>query len=224
MNSDLTKSLISEAVGSSLLLAAIVGSGIMGAKLSQGNLAIALLANSLATGSGLIVLILIFGKISGAHFNPLVSFIEYLNGNLSPKAFSMYLCAQLVGAMSGVAIAHLMFEIELYSFSENIRSGSSQLISEFIATFGLISVIKGVGRNHPNQLPFAVGLFIISAFWFSASTSFANPVVTFARAFTNTFTGIRFLDVLPFVLSQTLGAISAYLLFRYLEKPVNNEK
>lgn len=224
MNSHLTKSLISEAVGSSLLLAAIVGSGIMGAKLSQGNLAIALLANSLATGSGLMVLILIFGKISGAHFNPLVSFIEYLHGNLSPKAFSMYLCAQLVGAMSGVAIAHLMFEIELYSFSENIRSGSSQLISEFIATFGLISVIKGVERNHPNQLPFAVGLFIISAFWFSASTSFANPVVTFARAFTNTFTGIRFLDVLPFVLSQTLGAISAYLLFRYLQKPVNNEK
>ena len=214
------KDAVSEFLGTAFLLTIIVGSGIMAEQLSQGNVALALLANSLATGAGLIVLILTFGNISGAHFNPVVSTVERIRGKISKETFALYLPAQVLGALLGVAMAHLMFEKEIFSYSEHIRSGSSQIISEFIATFGLIAVIRGVGRKHQNEVPYAVGLYITSAYWFTSSTSFANPAVTLARAMTSTFTGIRFSDVLPFVIAQITGALVAEFLFRYFEDPV----
>ena len=213
MKSSLGRRVVAEFLGTAHLLAIVVGSGIMGDQLSQGNTAIALLANSLATGAGLIVLIFTLGSISGAHFNPVVSFVELLRGNISKKIATFYIVAQIVGALFGVAVAHLMFEKVLFSYSEHVRSGSSQWLSEFIATFGLIAVIRGVGRNHKAEVPFAVGLYITSAYWFTSSTSFANPAVTLARAFTATFTGIRPEDILPFIIAQILGALVAEFLF-----------
>jgi glycerol uptake facilitator-like aquaporin len=211
-----SRRLVAEFLGTALLLAAVVGSGIMAEKLAQGNLAIALLANTIATGAALVALILTFGPISGAHLNPAVTVSDALLGGISWALVPGYIAAQLLGAFAGVASAHMMFGLGLFSASEHVRSGPSQLFSEFIATFGLLAVIWGVVRSRPSAVPFAVGAYITAAYWFTASTSFANPAVTLARAFTNTFAGIRPVDAPGFVAAQFLGGVAATLLFRWL--------
>ena len=209
--------LCAEALGTAFLLAAIVGSGIMGERLANGNVAIALLANTLATGAALVALILTFGPISGAHFNPAVSLCDAMLRGISWKLFAGYVAAQIIGAFAGVACAHVMFGFPLFSSSQHIRAGPSQVFSEFVATFGLLAVIWGVVRSRPMAVPFAVGAYITAAYWFTASTSFANPAVTIARALTNTFAGIRPADVLPFLLAQVSGAVASTMLFRWLK-------
>ena len=208
--------LVAEALGTALLLATVVGSGIMGERLAGGNVAIALLANTIATGAGLVALILTFGPLSGAHFNPVVTLADAWEGGLAWGDVPAYLAAQVVGALGGVAAAHLMFGEALFSASQHVRSGPSQLFSEFVATFGLLSVIWGVSRKHAQFTPFAVGAYITAAYWFTASTSFANPAVTLARALTNTFAGIRPLDAPGFIVAQVAGAAAATALWRFL--------
>jgi glycerol uptake facilitator-like aquaporin len=205
-----------QAVGAAFLLAAVVGSGIMGERLSGGNVAIALLANTLATGAMLVSLILTFGPISGAHFNPAVTFADASRGGLPWREVPGYVCAQLMGAFAGVLAAHLMFGEPPFSPSRHVRAGNSQLFSEFFATFGLLSVIGGCARLRSSAVPFAVGAYITGAYWFTASTSFANPAVTLARAATNTFAGIRPADTPGFIAAQLLGAAAATVLFRWL--------
>jgi glycerol uptake facilitator-like aquaporin len=205
-----------EFLGTLFLLAAIVGSGIMGDRLSSGNVAIALLANSIATGAALTALILAFGPISGAHFNPVVTLADAWQGETVWRDVPLYVVAQVGGAIAGVAVTHLMFGETLFLASSHVRSGSAQLLSEFIATFGLLAVIWGCGRPRPSAVPYAVGAYIAAAYWFTSSTSFANPAVTLARAMTNTFAGIRPLDVPGFILFQIAGAFAASLLFRWL--------
>ena len=201
------------------LLAAVVGSGIMGERLAGGNVAIALLANSLATGAALAALILAYGPLSGAHFNPAVTMVEALQGRL-PKARAFgYVVAQVLGAFAGVIVAHVMFSQPLLLASTHERSGAAQMFSESVATFGLITVIAGVSRTRPPAVPFAVGAYIAAAYWFTSSTSFANPAVTIARAFTDTFAGIRPVDVPAFVVAQAAGAAIASMLFRWLVPP-----
>ena len=213
---DITRRATSEAVGTALLLATVVGSGIMGERLAGGNVAIALLANTIATGAVLVALILTFGPVSGAHFNPAVTLADAWQGGISWKEAPLYIGAQVAGAFLGVAAAHLMFGESLFSFSRQARSGGAQLFSEFVATFGLLSVIWGCVRRRSEAVPFAVGAYITAAYWFTASTSFANPAVTLARSVTNTFSGIRPTDAPGFVIAQLLGAIVATLLFRWL--------
>jgi len=208
--------IVAEGLGTALLLAAVVGSGIMGDRLSAGNVAIALLANTLATGATLVALILTFGPISGAHFNPAVTLADATQGGLSWSHVPGYIGAQIVGAFAGVAAAHLMFGEPVFSFSQHVRAGGSQILSEFIATFGLLSVIWGCARLRSSAVPFAVGAYITGAYWFTASTSFANPAVTLARAASNTFAGIRPADVPGFIVAQLLGAVAATILFRWL--------
>ena len=205
-----------EAVGTALLLAAIVGSGIMGDRLAGGNAAIALLANSIATGAALVALILTFGAISGAHFNPLVTLSLAHRGDLPRRDVPVYVTAQVVGAALGVVAAHGMFGEPMISMSTHVRSGGSQAFSEYVATFGLIGTVWACSRTRPDAVPFAVGAYITAAYWFTASTSFANPAVTLARAMTGTFAGIRVIDVPPFIAAQILGALSATLLLRWL--------
>jgi glycerol uptake facilitator-like aquaporin len=212
----MARPLVGECVGTALLLAAVVGSGIMGDRLSGGNVAIALLANSLATGAALMVLILTFGPISGAHFNPVVSFAEASQGGLSWATATWYALAQVFGAIVGVAVADVMFDEPMVSWSQHARSGWSQVFSESVATFGLLSVVWSCSRRRTTAVPFAVGAYITAAYWFTSSTSFANPAVTLARSLTNTFTGIRLVDVLPFVTAQVIGAAAATVLFRWL--------
>ena len=212
----LARPLASEALGTALLLATVVGSGIMAERLAGGNVALALLANTVATGAGLVALILTFGPVSGAHFNPAVTLAAALQGALRWNRVPAYIAAQLAGAFSGVATAHLMFDEALFSASEHVRSGPSQLVSEFVATFGLLSVVWGVSRRNAPFVPFAVGAYITAAYWFTASTSFANPAVTLARAASNTFPGIRPLDAPGFIVVQLAGALGATLLFRWL--------
>lgn len=207
---------VAEFVGTALLLAAVVGSGIMGEQLAGGNIAVALLANTLSTGAVLVALILTFGTVSGAHFNPAVTLADASQGGLSWGHVPAYLAAQLAGAVSGVMAAHAMFGQPLYELSLHARSGSAQLFSEFIATFGLVSVIWGCSRRRSDAVPFAVAAYITSAYWFTASTSFANPAVTVARTLTNTFSGIRPTDAPGFILAQLLGAATATVLFRWL--------
>jgi glycerol uptake facilitator-like aquaporin len=185
------RAVLAESLGTALLLTAVVGSGIMGDRLSGGNIAIALLANSLATGCALVILSLIFGPVSGAHFNPAVTLADATQGGLAWARVPAYVAAQVVGAFAGVAAAHVMFGEPLFTASTHVRAGGAQLFSEFVATFGLLSVIWGCVRQRPVAVPFAVGLYITSAYWFTSSTSFANPAVTMARAATNTFAGIR---------------------------------
>jgi len=199
-----------------LLLAAIVGSGIMGERLSEGNAAIALLANTLATGAMLVAIILIFGPISGAHFNPVVSIALASQREMEWKLVPPYVFAQIFGALSGVLVAHGMFDLSLLTTSQHARAGGAQLFSEVVATFGLLAVIWGVGRSRPRAIPFAVGAYITSGYWFTASTSFANPAVTVARSLTDTFSGIRPGDVPGFIGAQIVGGILATLLFRWL--------
>jgi len=207
---------VAEAIGTAFLLAAVVGSGIMGERLAGGNVAIALLANTLATGATLVALILTFGPISGAHLNPAVTLIQAWGGATAWRHVPGYIAAQFVGAIAGVACAHLMFGEALFTASRHVRSGGSQLFSEFIATFGLVAVIRGCGRFRPSAVPFAVGAYITGAYWFTASTSFANPAVTLARSLTDTFAGIRPADVPGFIAAQLTGAIAAGALFAWL--------
>ena len=212
----LPRRLVAEGVGTALLLAAVVGSGIMGERLAGGNTAIALLANTLATGAALVTLILTFGPISGAHFNPAVSLADAWQQGLPWREVPAYCALQLGGAFLGVAAAHLMFQEPVFAASTHARSGAAQVFSEFVATFGLLAVIWGCSRLRSNAVPFAVGAYITAAYWFTASTSFANPAVTLARAATDTFSGIRPLDVPAFLVAQLLGAGVATLLFRWL--------
>jgi glycerol uptake facilitator-like aquaporin len=207
---------VSEFVGTALLLTAVVGSGIMGDRLSGGNVAIALLANSLATGAALVVLILTFGPISGAHFNPAVSIADASQGGISWAMAAGYGAVQTLGAVVGVATANVMFDEPAFSVSQHVRAGWSQGFSEFVATFGLLSVIWSCSRRRSTVVPFAVGAYITAAYWFTASTSFANPAVTVARTLTNTFTGIRPVDVPTFWAAQAVGAATSTILFRWL--------
>jgi glycerol uptake facilitator-like aquaporin len=213
----LARRAVAELVGTALLLATVVGSGIMGENLAGGNVAIALLANTIATGAGLVALILTFGPVSGAHFNPAVTLADASQGGIGWRDVPVYLIAQIAGAFLGVALAHVMFkQPELFLASRHERSGVSQLVSEFVATFGLLAVIWGCVRRRPNVVPFAVGAYITAAYWFTASTSFANPAVTLARAATNTFAGIRPADAPGFIVAQLLGAAASTALFRWL--------
>jgi glycerol uptake facilitator-like aquaporin len=207
---------VGEAVGTALLLATVIGSGIMGDRLSGDTVAIALLANTLATGAVLVTLILTFGPISGAHFNPAVTIADASQGGLPWREVPAYVTAQVIGAFIGVAVAHLMFGEPMFSALLRDRSGAAQLFSEFVATFGLMSVIWGCVRQRPDTVPFAVGAYITAAYWFTSSTSFANPAVTLARAASNTFAGIRPADALGFILAQLLGAAAATALFHWL--------
>jgi glycerol uptake facilitator-like aquaporin len=211
-----SRRIAAEMFGTGLLLATVVGSGIMGDRLSGGNVAIALLANTLATGAMLVALILTFGPISGAHFNPAVTLADASQGGLSWRDVPGYIAAQISGAFGGVAAAHLMFGEPIFSASQHVRSGGAQMFSEFVATFGLLCVIWGCARLRSSAVPFAVGAYITGAYWFTASTSFANPAVTLARAASNTFAGIRPADASGFIVAQLLGAAGATLLFRWL--------
>jgi glycerol uptake facilitator-like aquaporin len=213
---DLLRRCVAEGLGTALLLATVVGSGIMGEKLAGGNVAVALLANTLATGAVLVALILTFGPISGAHFNPAVTLADASQGGLSWRDVPAYLGAQVVGALAGVGLANVMFEKPVFFASTHERSGAAQWISEFVATFGLMAVIWGCSRKRSDAVPFAVGAYITAAYWFTSSTSFANPAVTVARAASDTFAGIRPVDVPPFVVAQLLGAAAATATFRWL--------
>lgn len=207
---------VAEFVGTAFLLAAVVGSGIMGERLANGNVAIALLANTVATAAALVALIYTFGPVSGAHFNPAVTLSAAVEGALKPRDVAAYLFAQVAGAFSGVAAAHVMFGEALFFASRHARSGGAQLWSEFVATFGLLAVILGCSRSRPAVVPLVVSCYIASAYWFTASTSFANPAVTLARTATDTFAGIRLADAPGFIAAQLAGAAAATTLFRWL--------
>jgi glycerol uptake facilitator-like aquaporin len=207
---------VAESMGTALLLATVVGSGIMAERLAGGNVAIALLANTVATGAGLVALILAFGPISGAHFNPAVTLADAWQGGTSWRDVPGYLVSQVGGAIGGVVLAHRMFDLPLIMTSTHVRAGTGQLVSEFVASFGLLSVIWACARKRPAVVPFAVGAYITAAYWFTASTSFANPAVTVARSLSNTFAGIRPADVPAFIAAQLAGAGVATLVFRWL--------
>jgi len=215
----LSRRLVAEGLGTAMLLAVVVGSGIMAERLAGGNVAIALLANAVATGAGLVALILMFGTVSGAHFNPVVTLSEAWQRNLPAREVAPYVASQIIGAFAGVAAAHLMFSLPLFVASGHVRTGGAQWWSEFVATFGLIGVIIGCSRSRPTVTPFAVAAYITAAYWFTSSTSFANPAVTLGRAATNTFAGVRPGDTLGFILAQVLGATAATMLFGWLYPP-----
>ena len=208
--------LLAEGLGTGFLLATVVGSGIMGASLAGGNLALALLGNTLPTGAILVVLILIFGPVSGAHMNPAVSLAFALRRELPCRDFIAYVGAQLVGAIVGVWTAHLMFDLPMWQISTHVRTGSAQWFSEGVATFGLVLTIFGCIASAPSAVPFAVGLYITAAYWFTASTSFANPAVTIARAFSDNFAGIAPSGVVAFIAAQLLGMFAAVALYPWL--------
>jgi glycerol uptake facilitator-like aquaporin len=216
MKFNLRVRLAAEFVGSAFLVAAVVGSGIMGERLSGGNVAIALLANTIATGAALVALILTFGPISGAHLNPVVTLADAIEHGIAWLDALAYIVVQCTGGIAGAIIAHLMFGLRWYSFSTHSRHGWSLILSEFIATFGLLSVIWGCSRLRSGAVPFAVASYIIAAYWFTASTSFANPAVTIARSLSDTFAGIQLSDVPPFIAAQVAGALAATFLFRWL--------
>lgn len=215
----LARRLVAEGLGTALLLAVVVGSGIMADRLAGGNMALALLANAIATGAGLLALILMFGALSGAHFNPLVTLSEAWQRNMPLGDVLPYIAVQLAGALAGVMAAHAMFELPLMLASQHTRTGAAQWFSEFVATFGLLGVIIGCSRSKPAAVPLAVAAYITAAYWFTSSTSFANPAVTLARAATNTFAGIRPQDTPGFILAQLAGAAAATLLFGWLYRP-----
>lgn len=212
----LPRKAVAELLGTAFLLAVVIGSGIMGERLAGGNVAIALLANTIATGAGLVALILTFGSVSGAHFNPAVTIADASQGGLPWREVPVYVVAQIAGAFLGVVVAHVMFGEPALFASRHVRSGMPQLVSELVATFGLLAVIWGCARRRPSAVPFAVGAYITAAYWFTSSTSFANPAVTLARAASDTFAGIRPADVPGFVAAQLLGAGAATALFRWL--------
>jgi len=212
----LSRQVVAEALGTLLLVAAVVGSGIMGEQLAGGNVAIALLANTFATSAILIILILTFGPLSGAHFNPVVSLVMALRSELAWREFPVYVLAQLIGGIAGVILAHGMFALPLITLSLHDRSGLAKLLSEAVATFGLVGVILSCATHRKEAIPYAVAAYIGSAYWFTASTSFANPAVTVARTLTVTFSGIRWVDAPGFILAQIGGALAAMLLFGWL--------
>ena len=210
------RAVAAETLGTLLLLATVVGSGIMAERLAGGNQAIALLGNTIPTGAMLVVLILIFGPISGAHFNPVVTLTFLWRGEARRGEALAYVPAQVIGAVLGVWLAHLMFAEPVLQISLKARGGFSQAVSEFVATFGLIATILGVAHKRADTVPWAVGLYITAAYWFTASTSFANPAVTMARALTNSFSGIAPANVFSFIAAQALGAAAAAVLFGWL--------
>ena len=212
----LSRRLVAEAVGTAFLLATVVGSGIMAERLAGGNGAIALLGNTIPTGAILIVLILVFGPVSGAHFNPAVSLVMALRGDLPWRGLAAYVVVQVAGALLGVFAAHLMFELPVWQLSTKVRTGPSQWFAEAVATFGLLVAILGTANRAPQAVPYAVGLYITAAYWFTASTSFANPAVTIARALTDTFAGIAPQSAPAFVAAQLVGAIAALASARWL--------
>jgi glycerol uptake facilitator-like aquaporin len=220
MKPSLSRRLVAEFVGTAFLVATVIGSGIMAERLSNGNIALALLANTIATGAVLVALIFAFRGVS-AHFNPVVSFVDALERGIYWREVPYYMLIQVVGGIAGAIIAHLMFGLTVVSLSRHVRSGPSQVFSEFVATFGLVSVIWGCSRLQSSAVPFAVGAYITAAYWFTSSTSFANPAVTIARSLSDTFAGIRPLDVPLFVAAQFLGAFAATLLFRWLVPTVD---
>jgi glycerol uptake facilitator-like aquaporin len=211
-----SRALAAEFLGTAFLLMAVVGSGIMGDRLAGGNVAIALLANSVATGAALVALILALGPISGAHFNPVVTLTDAMQGGIGWRDAPRYMVSQIAGAFAGVAAAHAMFGLPLFFASHHARSGYALLWSEFVATFGLLLIIWGCERARPSATPVAVGSYIAAAYWFTASTSFANPAVTLARAASDTFAGIRPADAPGFIAAQLGGAVAATLCFRWL--------
>lgn len=212
MIAPLRRRLAAETLGSAFLLATVIGSGIMGETLSGGNVALALLGNTLPTGAILVVLILIFGPVSGAHFNPAVSVAFALRGEQSWGDTAAYILCQIAGAILGVLAAHVMFDLELLQFSVKARTGIGQWFAEFVAAFGLLLTIFGCVARAPGAVAYAVGLYITAAYWFTASTSFANPAVTIARALSNTFAGIAAADVPAFIAAQLAGAVAALIL------------
>lgn len=213
---DLPRRLVAEAIGTALLLATVVGSGIMAERLADGNMAIALLGNTVATGAILVVLILIFGPLSGAHFNPAVTFSFVLRGEISARVAALYVVVQIVAAVAGTVIAHLMFGEPALMLGTKERTGVGPWLGEAVATFGLVATILGCLRSRPDAVPFAVGLFITAGYWFTSSTSFANPAVTIARGFTDTFSGITPAHVPAFIVAQLAGAAVATALFAWL--------
>ena len=234
MRHTLSRRFAAELIGTAFLVAAVIGSGIMAERLAGGNAAIALLANTIATGAALVALILTFGAISGAHFNPVVSVCDAVfhhgrRGGLSlfgmGRETAYYIAAQCLGGLLGAAVAHMMFALPLYSLSQHPRHGAAQVFSEFVAAFGLMAVIWGCSKSkaRENMVPFAVGAYITAAYWFTASTSFANPAVTLGRAFSDTFTGIRPQDAPAFVMAQFAGALTATALFRWLIPNLSGE-
>jgi glycerol uptake facilitator-like aquaporin len=216
MTTSLLKRAVAEALGTALLLAAVVGSGIMAERLAGGNIALALLANALATGGALVALILTFAPISGAHFNPVVTLALARNREIHPRAIGAYILAQFIGAVLGVFLAHAMFGSPILQVSAHVRPSFGEWIGEFVATFGLLGLILSCKRHAPAAIPYAVAAYIVAAYWFTASTSFANPAVTVARAFTNSFAGIRPSDVGGFVVAELLGGVAASAVFRWL--------
>jgi len=216
MTHTLARRIVAEFVGTGFLVAAVVGSGIMGERLAGGNVAIALLANTIATGAALAALIFTFGPISGAHLNPAVTIVDAIERGVPWTVAACYVPAQCGGAICGAIVAHLMFSLPPISASHHARSGSAQVFSEFVATFGLLCVIWGCSRMRSAAVPFAVAVYITAAYWFTSSTSFANPAVTIARSLSDTFAGIRPADVPLFVAAQLAGALAATLLFRWL--------
>jgi len=216
MRISLARRTVAEFLGTAFLVAAVIGSGIMADRLSGANVGLALLENTIATGTALIALIITFGPISGAHMNPIVTLMDGFERGLPWRETPFYIVGQVLGGISGSITAHLMFGLTPISLSNHVRSGPAQVFSEFVATFGLICVIWGSSRLKPTTVPFAVGAYITAAYWFTASTSFANPAVTLARCLSDTFAGIRPVDVAWFVLAQLLGGLAATLLFRWL--------
>lgn len=206
----------SEFIGTAFLLATVVGSGIMAERLSDGNVAIALLGNTIPTGAILVVLITMLGPVSGAHFNPAVTLAFCLRGKLTAREAALYVVFQVAGALVGVWAAHAMFAEPILQASATVRTGGAQWFAEIVATFGLVFTILATLRARPDAVAMAVGLYITAAYWFTASTSFANPAVTIARGFSDTFSGIRPLDVAPFVVMQLMGAVAALAVCRWL--------
>ena len=217
----MARKLFSEWLGTFFLVAVVIGSGIMAERLAGGNVAIALLGNTIPTGAILVVIILIFGPLSGAHFNPAVTLAFAIRGEIDKKSAILYAVAQILGGICGAVVAHVMFELPLVEASETARTGVSQWVAEFVATFGLLATIFGCIKARPEAVPYAVGLFITAGYWFTSSTSFANPAVTIARTMTNTFSGIAPWDAPAFILSQLFAASVAVLVFGWLleEKP-----
>jgi glycerol uptake facilitator-like aquaporin len=216
MQVTLARRVVAEGLGTALLVAAVIGSGIMAQRLAGPDVAVALLANTIATGGALVALILTFGPISGAHFNPVVTACLAVSRELGPRDAAAYVLAQIAGGVAGAVLANAMFDLPPITWSATARHGSAQLLSEAVATFGLVAVVFGTARRRPSVTPFAVAAYIVAAYWFTASTSFANPAVTIARAFSDTFAGIRPADVAAFILAQSLGGAAAAAIVGWL--------
>ena len=224
MKSSLSRRAAAEFLGTGFLVAAVVGSGIMAERLSGGNVAIALLPNTIATGAALAALILAFGPISGAHLNPVVSMAAAFRGGIAWNEAVLYVMTQICGGIAGTACADVMFSLPAFSISHHVRTGAPQWFSEFVATFGLLLVIRTVARSAPEWLPFAVAAYIVAAYWFTASTSFANPAVAIARSLSDTFAGIRPIDVPAFLVAQFTGGFSAALVSDWLSFRSGNDR